>query len=324
MAVQAWYVGTFVATLVGEWFIDWATYSRAVGRWVTGQAIYPAEQLGGPYYLFTMSGSGYAYPPASVPLMTPFAPAVGGLVLWELLIVGLYLSGLWAVVSLGFPRRRLEAFGVVLLATAFYFPAMQGFVAGNVNMATAGLIAWAWAGLPRPGIVAGVFGILKVFPAGVAVLYGARAVVVALTTMVVIVLVTLPFVGLSSWSDFATALGYSQPACPHDALIPSFACFVEPAVGTAVARFASLAVAAVLLVVAAIAGPTLVGVSAVVAAIMVPSADLHFHYWSMVLVLLVIAVARFARMRRGEVPDPASTPFSARWSLAALATRSTA
>ena len=305
------------ADSTGEWFIDWATYSRAAGRLFGGQPIYPAEQLHGPYSLIAMSGYGYAYPPASVVLMTPFAPAVIGLLLWEILIVGLFLSALWAIVGKGFPDQRLQAFGIALLGTAFFYPAMQGFVAGNVNMATAGLLGWAWVGLPRPGIASGIFGVLKVFPASVAVLYGWRATAVAALTMGAIFIVTLPIVGVDSWRDFSVAIRDSVPNCPFSVTNLSFACLAEPAIGLAAAKVLGLILAGALVLVAAVAGPTLIGIIAVAGAIMVPATDLHLHYWTMALVILVIAAARIARMRRGQPPDPAARPFAARWGFGA-------
>jgi hypothetical protein len=302
-------VGELTAANTGEWFVDWATYSRAVGRLFGGEAIYPAEQLQGSYHLIEMSGYGYAYPPASVVLMVPFAPDGIGLVLWEALLVTVFFGAIWAIVGLGFPRRRLEAFGIALLATAFFYPAMQGFVAGNVNMATAGLLGWAWVGLPRAGLVSGVVGVLKVFPAAIAVLYGRRAVLVTLVTMTVIVLITLPFVGITSWRDYAIALRDSEPFCRNNVTNLSFECLAAPAVGLAAAKVLSIVFAALLVLVAARFGRTLIGLTAVAVAIMVPAADLHLHYWSFALVLLVIALARLARIRRGEPPDPSAKPL---------------
>src|SRR5207244_1627987 len=96
----------------------------------------------------------------------------------------------------------------------------------------------------------------------IAVLYGARAIVIAVVTMLALALVTLPFVGLHSWIDFSVAIRDSVPTCPFSVTNLSIACFAEPVIGLGAAKILSLAIAAGLLVAAAVAGPTLIGLTA--------------------------------------------------------------
>ena len=300
-------------TATGGWFIDWRTYSNAVERWLSGYPIYGLDQVSGPYFFQEVVARDYAYPPASIPLMVPFAPDPFGLIAWEALLIGALLAAIWVIAGRGFPHRRIEAFAVALLAAACFYPITQGIAAGNVNIATAALLAWAWTGMHRPGVVAGIFAIEKVFPIGIAVLYGRRAVIVAVLTAIAVAVITLPLVGLHSWSDFVVSLQNALPTCPNSILNLSVACTLQPALGLRGAEFLSLAIAAGLLLIGAATGPTLIGIVAIGAAIMVPAADLHLHYWSFAFIALFIAVARIARRRRGEAPDPAWRPFRERW-----------
>jgi hypothetical protein len=295
-------------------FGDWLVYSNAVGRWLAGGPIYLPEQLHGPY-LSQWVGRIYLYPPASVPMFLPIAVGDVGLVIWEAFLIATFFTGVWLIVSRGFPRRQIEAFGVVLLASAFYYPLTQGIAAGNVNIVTAGLLGLAWAGVPRLPAIAGAFGVVKIFPAVIAVLYGRRGALTAALTGFAIVAITLPMIGTDAWAAYFQAMRDGQPVCETWILSPSFACTLEPVLTLRGAELLSIFIAAALVATGAWLGPTLLGTTAVAAAIMVPSIDLHLHYWTFVAILLLIAVARVARRRRGEAPDPAWRPFRERWGL---------
>jgi hypothetical protein len=313
-ATQLW--GAILSqAATGGWFIDWRTYANTVERWLGGGSIYAPEQLNGPYFMTMEVGRGYVYPPASVPMFLPFALDSLGLLLWETFLIGAFFAGIWLVVDRGFPRQRLAAFGIVVFAAAFFYPAVQGFAAGNPNMATAGLLAMAWAGAPRVGIFAGALGVVKILPSVISILHGWKAVAIAVLTGTAIVLATLPFVGVAAWEDFVRAMRDGLPVCPNSILNPSVACTLGPVLSVRGAEMLSVVMAAGLVAVGLITGPTLLGTTAIAAAIMAPAVDLHLHYWSFAWVLLLIAVARIARRRRGEAPDPAWRPFRERWGL---------
>jgi hypothetical protein len=302
-------------TATGGRFIDWQTYANTVQRWLHGGSIYAPDQLTGPYLMTMEVGRGYVYPPASVPLLLPFALGEEGLVLWEIFLVAVFFAGIWLIIRRGFRQRRVETFGLVLFATAFFYPVVQGLAAGNVNLATAGLLALAWAGVPRLAVFAGILGVVKVFPSVVALLEGRRGVVVGALTAILLVAITLPLVGLESWPAYLRVIRDGQPVCPNSILNASIACTLEPALSLRGGQVVGLVVAVGLVAIGAILGPTLLGTAAISAAIMAPAVDLHLHYWSFAWVLLLIAVARIARRRRGEAPDPAWRPFRERWGL---------
>jgi hypothetical protein len=134
-------------------------------------------------------------------------------------------------------------------------------------------------------------------------------------TEILLVEITLPIVGLESWPAYLRVIRDGQPVCPNSILNASIACTLEPALSLRGGQVVGLVVAVGLVAIGAILGPTLLGTAAISAAIMAPAVDLHLHYWSFAFIALFIAVARIARRRRGEAPDPAWRPFRERWGL---------
>ena len=274
---------------IGSPFFDWTFYSGAVERWLAGEQIYPGARIS---TLGSAAGSSYAYPPASVPLMLPFATWPVGAILWETLIVGVFLLGLWRVVRVGWPHRSVGVFGLVLLLGALFDGITQGIAMANVNMASAGVLGLVWAGIRDPAIPAGILGVIKVFPIGLAAPAGVWALGRALAIAFGICLLTLPLVGVGAWADYVTGLLSSQPLCGDPTWVNlSLACQLAPVTGLAIAKWTGLVVSAGLILVALRAGRGFVGVCAAGLAILAPATELHAHYFAIVFVLGVIGLA---------------------------------
>ena len=285
-----------VFTPVGRAFADWLTYVHAVERLLAGNPIYPAEQLSGPYVLPNVTLFGYAYPPSSVPLFIPFASWPFGLWAWLTLNVGVFITGLYAILRSELGRVRPLEFAVVLLGLAFMRGFTDGVAFGNASVGLAGVLAWGWVigrGRAGIGLLAGLGATIKLVP-GTMIFWStpktfARVLVTAMATGGALFVLTLPLVGIDAWFDYVRALSYSEPACGVD-FPTSIACTLQPVPGI---------------------GPRENGrdrahghgrcpgrdrhsapslVRAVVVAWLAPATDLHFHY---LLVVYVLAVAAY-------------------------------
>jgi hypothetical protein len=281
-------------------FVDWRTYENAVARLSAGGSIYAPDQLAGPYRLTKMLLVGYAYPPATVPLLVPFVGYPFGLAAWITLNLGLLLTALWTMVSRTWPTRRAAAFSVTLVALALYAPFQDGMIAMNVNIGLAGVIGWVSVGLGDrvAGVLGGVLAIVKVFAGAIALATTGskvRAVGWAVATAIALALVTLPVVGIQSWSDFLIALTGSVPDCRG--FNSSIACQLQPWVGMSVGTLVGIAIGAM-----AAAGllmtrqPFLMCVLASVV-VMAPANNMHFHYWTIGFVVALAALARLSDLR---------------------------
>jgi hypothetical protein len=109
---------------------------------------------------------------------------------------------------------------------------------------------------------------------------------------VIVGLITLPFLGIQNWLDFATAMGGSRPWCNYNTTM-SLACQLEPGLGVAGAKLMTVAIAAGLSVVALLVPWRLAKLWLVVGAWAAVVADFHQHTW------LVVAIPVFASIVRG-------------------------
>lgn len=311
-------LGTFVSVIpqVTNWpgpFVDWRTYENAAQRMLAGAPIYPQQQLTGPYHLTEVLLIGYAYPPASVPLMLPFQGYPFGLAAWITANLGLLLTSLWAIVSQAWPTYRLFAFALALAGLAMFSPFLAGMIAMSTNIGLAGAIGWVAVGLttPQAGALGGLLAILKVFAGAVtfgAVEGKARAVVIAAGVTGVLVLLTLPLVGTVSWLDFATALTRAVPDC--SGFNVSIACTLGPAIGLEWGSIVGIGIGGLaVLGMLAVRQPYLLSVLAAIA-VMAPANNLHIHYWTIAYVLAVASLARLtelARQRRAALAPSAAS-----------------
>jgi hypothetical protein len=282
-------------------FADWRTYENAAVRLLSGEAIYAPEQLSGPYHLTDVLLVGYAYPPASVPLMIPFQGYPLGLAAWIIVNLGALLTALWAVVSRAWPTYRLLVFAFVLVGLAFYLPFKEGILPMTTNIGLAGAVGWVSIGLtPRQaGTIGGVLTIVKVF-AGALSLGTAGPKLPAIGSAVVVagllVVASLPMVGLDSWFDFGTALTTAVPDCAGANY--SIACTLGPSLGFQFASMLGVLVGGTAaMAMLACRQAFLLSVLAAVA-IMAPANNLHIHFWIITYVLGVVCLARITVLRR--------------------------
>jgi hypothetical protein len=281
-------------------FVDWRTYENATTRLLSGRSIYAPQQLAGPYRLTDMLLVGFAYPPASVPLFIPFFGYPLGLAAWITLNLGLLLTSLWAIVSRAWPARRIAVYSTTLVALALFPPFQDGMVAMNANIGLAGAVGWVSIGLsPRAaGVLSGTLGVVKVFVGALALATTGskiRALVWAFGTGFVLALVTLPLVGLQSWFDFMTAMSGSVADCRG--LNMSVACRLEPWVGATGGTLVGVVIAALAAVGLLFSRqPFRMCVLAAII-ILAPANNLHFHYWTIVFVVVVAGLARLSALR---------------------------
>ena len=298
---------------VGRTFADWLTYVHAVERMFAGLPIYAPEQLAGQYVLVNVTLFGYAYPPSSVPLFIPFASYPVGLVAWLTLSVGSLITGVVAILKRERGRVRPLELALALLVLGFFPGFADGVAWGNASVGLAGCLAWAWVigrGRVPVGALAGLGATIKLVPGALIfwstartfprVLAGAAAVAGALFAL------TLPLVGLASWTDYVTALSLSEPACGVDVPV-SLACVLKPMIGIGPAKLAGILVALVAGIAAVLVRAPLASFGLVVVAWLAPVTDLHFHYLLVIYVLAVIAGARWLQRwstRAAATGDP--------------------
>jgi hypothetical protein len=277
----------FYGAYLGTPFFDWQFYRAAVERWLAGEPIYPGGVISS---IGSEAGSSFAYPPASVPLFLPFSPWPVGAWAWTLLLGVALLSGLWMIVRTTWPARPLPPMALATVGAALFPPISEGMGVGNVNILTAGLLGVVWAGI-QPSGIAGVMAVVKVFPLALSAPFGVRAIALAGLVGATVCLVTLPLVGVDSWTTYISAIGRVEPVCfVPDLANYSISCYVSPIGG--------LVVAAVALGVAVVARRTMIGWTAVVVAIMAPASEMHLHYFGLAYVLVWIVTAEWLKLRR--------------------------
>lgn len=282
-------------------FDDWRTYANAVDRWLLGEPIYGRIQVAGPHELRDSLLTGFSYPPAAVPLFLPFAAGTGGLIAWISVNAGVFLLGLVAVLRHELGDVRPITMGMALLGAAAFPPFSNAVVSGNLNLGIAGMLAWVWVIRADRTLaaIAGIGALLKIFP-GLFVAWPARrdgwqSLGIAVGTTLVIVILTLPFVGIGSWIDFGSALQNAQPECsPQSYSIP---CALDGLVGPRPARLVAVAVALVLVSVVVRARSAFVAYAALAGALLAPVVDMHPHYWLFPWIVAFVGVARLVGRR---------------------------
>jgi hypothetical protein len=230
-------------------WIDWATYSDALGRLLNGGHIYDSHQMTGPYTLPDITTTGYVYAPASLPLFAPFGSQPIGLAAWLTLNVAILVSGIYAILRRELGNDGILFLGIAILPVVLWIGFLNGLTAGNVTIGLSGVLAWAWAaGRGRTSAAAvAVIAVAKMFP-GVLVCWTTpsrlvRSVFTAGLIAGTWILITLPLVGLNSWADFIRAMGNGQPTCGWGTSVP---CLLEPALGVSIAKLASIMLAGAL------------------------------------------------------------------------------
>ncbi len=201
---------------------DYQAYVTAAERVLRGQALYdPTVNVAGPFAV-------YLYPPPFAVAFVPFAllPASAGLWLW---IAGCVAITLAAVALL---PVRLDVRWWVLLLAGLDWPVVYAIKLGQIAPFLLLLFALGWRSLGSDrvvGAVAAVGTLVKLQPAllfGWALLTRRVAVIgVGVLVAAVVVVVTLPFVGLGAWTDFVGTIGrVSAPVTtPHSVTLGAVA-----------------------------------------------------------------------------------------------------
>jgi hypothetical protein len=298
-------IATMAIEAIRTPFVDWQTYALAWQRATQGQSIYAPAQVAGSYALKSVVLIGYAYPPATVFLFGPFSSFPAGLVAWITVDLGILLTGVWALITRTWPDRRFLVFAIVLLVLAQFDPLKWGVATGNVSIAIAGGFMWAWLAGPRLAGVAGALaGFLKIAPGTLvafALRSGWRAVVPGLAVVAVLVLASLPILGVGSWGDYVTAMINAVPTCDSGfASVPSVACRLpDPTIG----RWITIGIAGLLALAAWWIRWRYVAFVCVVAGSLVGAADLHLHDLTVAFVAVLVGVTEAATARRSKAVE---------------------
>ncbi|CAN5734626.1 hypothetical protein BH24CHL8_BH24CHL8_08130 [soil metagenome] len=310
-------VGT-LAVAIGELrpenilWIDWYAYAFGTERVLSGESLYIAEQLAGPYSLPAVTPQGYIYPPPSALLFLPFSiGADTGLTAWIVANMALLVLGLVAVLRRELGTVPPVGLALVLLGLCLPVPIpggllrplINGVLASNVNVGLAGLLALCWATGPRRTwipYVAAFGAAFKLFPGALALWAarrdGWRPLVITVALTVAICLVTLPIVGIDEWRRFFLALSNAEPTCTEGR--SSVACLAQPLLGVSLAKAAGIAVGLLLLGAAVLVRAEYPAFVLLTLGMLAPLADGHQHYLLFVYVLIVIGVARLFRRHR--------------------------
>jgi hypothetical protein len=309
-SLKVWTAWQF--TVAPPWS-DWQTQANAVQRVLSGQKLYADAQLTGPYYMTGVILKGWTYPPASIPVLLPFAWGNVGLVAWLALSVGLFIGGLAAILRRELGRILPWPMAFVLLGLAAYRPFGEGFAAGNANVALAGLYAFCWASDERRRWIAPLSGIaatFKVFP-GLMVLWAARVqgwrpIVVAAGVTLLLSVISLPLVGgIPTWRDFATSLLNAQPPCQSYNTL-SIACVFAPMTGFGIAKVLGYIAVAVFAIATLRVKDRFSAFVLLGATMLAGVTDMHIHYWVFVYVVIVVATSRAYARRRSIAPLPST------------------
>jgi Glycosyltransferase family 87 len=274
--------------------VDWLTYQHAAQRLVAGEPIYAAAQLQGPYHLTDVVLIGYAYPPPSVVLFLPFALGDPGRLAWLALNIGVFMAGLTALTHIYARQAFLPVLALLLATLAVFGPYTEAVATGNSSLGMAGLLAWAMViGGRGVGPWAGVAAVSRVTPGLIAMLAPRgelrRQLLLAALTGIVLVVATLPLVGIESWRDYLISLSGAVPTC--DGGVSSLTCYLTPTLGLGAAKAISLGLAVLIALAAARTTRPLLAAGAVAVAIVLPLPDLWPHYLLFIFVPLWAALA---------------------------------
>ena len=202
-----WLVLGFLTFHGGEgWGYDFLAYRDASVRLGETRSLYQAETLEGPYRPGPYGLYMYA-PPLGVAMapLTQLSPDAG-VSLWFLLHVG--ALALACAVMPARPLIRLAAFGVAALS----YGATRDIVLGNVSVLLLLPTAVAWRWLDRPiGSIAQAIAISIRPTLGILLVWQLlrrawRPVAWTIGAGLVLILVTLPFVGIGGYLEYLTVL----------------------------------------------------------------------------------------------------------------------
>ncbi len=287
-----------------QWGYDFSAYWAAAGNVLNGTPIYSAEQLAGTYspqqqYL-------YLYPPFFAVAMTPFAALFDDyrVANWAWAAIGAVL----VVVAVrlvdrgeGITRGRD---GWLLVGAAFAFPPIVGeLVMGNVHLLLLALLAGSWLAVRRPdpsrsaAIVAGVFigiaTLIKIFPVVLILWLLLRrrwtSAVAAVAAMAVLVVATLPVIGLQPWLDYPTVLlNLGPPTDTRDTVAPIV--WLSNIVSPAVARLLVVGIGVAIVAWTSQRRSEAVSFAVAVAVSVLIAPALYHHYLAILVLPMLLAI----------------------------------
>jgi hypothetical protein len=288
--------------------VDWNGYADAARRWLDGGLLYGSGQLDGPYHPFENSGPGFSYPPPAVLLFAPFVgPGYGA---WAAANAAVLVSGVIAMAVREFGQRGALAAALMLLVLAVSRPYLEGLAVGNVNVALAGLFAWAWAsgrGSRALPLIAVAGGLVKPFLGALVFWTDRRGVILSMLSAIAIatglVVVTLPVFGIGLWRDYLTLGRNVQPLC--DTSLRPLMCALLPYAGGATV-FVIVAYGVIVSSLAVWAESELLGFALIVIAMLGVQFELFNHSFLYAMVLGFAAVSRLVKVlaarRQAAVP----------------------
>jgi alpha-1,2-mannosyltransferase len=188
------------------WGYDFEAYYDAANRLQTIGTPYQTETLAGPFS--PGPGGLYLYSPALAVALLPIAnvPFDMATVLWLAIRFGLFV-GTFALMPVS-RNIRLAVFSLACLTP----PALEDLNLGNISLVVTflGVIAWRYLDKPIAGVAIGLSMLIRPTMAVVAGWWVLRRrfapVIATAVTLVLVVLATLPFVGLQGWFDFLTVV----------------------------------------------------------------------------------------------------------------------
>lgn len=205
LGTLGWLVVVFVSGRAADaWQVDFRAYLDAAQRLIDGAGIYQAVTLAGPFRPGPVGL--YLYSPPFALAMVPFTLLPGAGVAWWLL----HLAAI-ALTAVIMPVRREVRLAVFVVAS-LSLPVIRDLTLGNVSVLVllGSAAIWRWRETPIAGIALALT--MSIRPVQGVVLVWALArrrwaiVAGAIVTLVLVVLVSLPFVGLQAYLDFLTVL----------------------------------------------------------------------------------------------------------------------
>jgi hypothetical protein len=185
---------------------DLAAYLAAATRILDGGSPYQPMTLGGPFRPGPAELYLYAPPLAVVMTLLARMPIEAATLLWLVLRVAML-----ALACALLPVRPWVR-GAILLVAAFSYPVLLDLNLGNVSIVVVALLACGWRWLDRPTGAVAIAAAILVRPTLVVVPVWQllrrhwRPVAWTLATLLVVGLLTLPFVGVGGYVDYLTVL----------------------------------------------------------------------------------------------------------------------
>lgn len=207
-------VGATIAVAGDTLGYDYQAYRAAADRLLTGRPIYdPAVDVAGPFAI-------YLYPPPFAVAFAPFAllPSAVGVWIWTA------ASVVMTVAAIGILPVRSSVRWTVLLLAGLDWPVLYAIKLGQVGPLLLLVFAIGWRLLSSQatlGVVGAVGALVKVQPGllfGWALLTGRwRMIGVGLAAGAIVIVATLPIVGVGAWLDYVQTIGrVSAPVTtPH-------------------------------------------------------------------------------------------------------------